>query len=82
MLNIEHFSEGDSSRFSVADPEALKPEAEAKKVNKSGLQKKFEEKKAESGDAKKSDKEVLEAVITEISAAEKTMVGWALIVLF
>merc|ERR1712071_4418 len=45
-----------------------------KEVNKSGLQKKFEEKKAESGDAKKSDKEVLEAVITEISAAEKTMV--------
>ena len=65
-------------RFNAADPEALKPaeelgEAGKKPKNKSGLQKKFEEKKAE-GEARKSDKEVLEAVITEISAAEKAKV--------
>ena len=66
-------------RFNAADPEALKPaeelgEAGKKPKNKSELQKKFEEKKAAEGEARKSDKEVLEAVITEISAAEKAKV--------
>ena len=67
-------------RFNAADPEALKPaeelgEAGKKPKNKSGLQKKFEEKKAAEGEARKSDKEVLEAVITEISASEKAKVS-------
>jgi len=59
-------------RFNAADPEALKPsEGQNNKAPKSGLQKRFEEKKAAMGDVKTSDKEVLESIVTELSEAEK-----------
>lgn len=58
-------------RFNAADPEALKPIETGKKINKSSLQRKFEDKKAEIGEQKTSDNKVLEVVINEISEAEK-----------